>query len=260
MKKYFYFLLLIVHCSLSIAFAQDSTKVLFIGDSHTEGSGHAAWRFPLLDTLSVLGYVISPLGNRVTNHTTAYTYTHIGSESWYHQGITGITASTYSGVIGDTIRVNITGRANNIPSIATLMLGTNDVANGSFSTATIRNNIKKIIDTVTTISDTTWMIVANVLPLCKGGLAVNPARADSIAALNILIQQLVADEVTAGKHCLFVNIHDAVDTTTDFQSDGIHLTETANHIKIMPTLLPYVVSALDTVLATPRKFLLWHKP
>jgi GH18 family chitinase/lysophospholipase L1-like esterase len=229
--------------------AQDSTLINFIGDSHTEGSGTMGYRDRVIHLLDSLGYVFKNVGNRRTNYITpnpVYGNTTAFAHS-FHSGINGISAATYRPLIKDTLNVNLHGEANNIPDVAIVWLGANDIANGSYSTTTIRNNIGGLLDSMWVVDENIRVVLVN-LTLFQRAVAYTQAKEDSIEGVNALLPAMVAEKIAAGRYCVLVDMYSVTVDSNLTQSDGIHFTNGANYSVVGPTILPYVRTAIDSVL------------
>lgn len=248
-----FLLVIVISCSVFAQYTpkRDSTRILFFGDSHTEGSGNSGYRFHLLHYLDSLGYKFKTVGNRLTNNTDppGYGFT-IPQAQEFHQGINGISANTYKSLVRDTLTRNLHGQYSNRPHIAIVMLGSNDIANGSYSTTTIANNIGAVMDSIWAVEPITRIIVSNVLHWYPYSSGTGTAKNDSVNLVNTKLQTIVATRVANGKYCKLVDMNTpmAVGGTAYLQSDSIHATELANHNIVSATYLPYVRQAIDTVL------------
>jgi lysophospholipase L1-like esterase len=239
MRLFAKILLMLLLC-LMLMSAQDSTRINFIGDSHTEGSGTMGYRDRVIRLLDSLGYVFKTAGNRRTNYispnpvygnTTAFAHS-------FHSGINGISAATYRPLIKDTLNVNLHGEQNNIPDVAVVWLGANDIANGSYSTTTIRNNISGLLDSMWVVDADIRVVLVN-LTLFQRAVAYTQAKEDSIEGVNALLPAMVAEKVAAGRYCVLVDMYSVTVDSTLTQSDGIHFTNGANYSVVGPTILPY---------------------
>lgn len=263
MKKIFTLLFFIVSISLSQwTPKRDTTIILPVGDSHTEGSGTMGWR-DIFHNLDSLGYKVKTVGNRKTNYISPNTSygTTVPITAQFHQGITGISANTYKALIADTMNINLHGRYKNIPHIVLLWIGTNDIANGSYSTTTIINNISTMIDSIHAVDPLIRVLVVDVIPFWRTRAAYTQARFDSINAVNLLFPAMVAEKVADDKYVKLIHI-DTTTITTDsnyYQNDGIHISNKGNHDVIIPTFLPYITQAIDTVFEQGDRYFTYYE-
>ncbi len=105
------------------------------------------------------------------------------------------------------------------PHIMLLMIGTNDI-NSKLEVSTAPARLAKILDTVTSQSPETLLVVAKLIP----------TRADSLNAevqvYNDAIEDLVAARVDAGKHIQLVDMYGAFIKSSNYKDallfDGLH--------------------------------------
>lgn len=248
MKTLLLYVALSSFCFGAFKYARDTTRVWFLGDSHTEGSGTMGYRDHLLHYMDSLGYRVKPVGNRRTNYAgvnPGYGYAVPYAHS-FHQGINGISAATYRPLVKDSLRVNLHGQYSNIPHIAIVWLGANDIANGSFTTTTINNNISGLLDSIWVVDDEIQVLLINVT-LFQRAVSYTIARQESILALNNKLVNTVASKVSAGKYCKLIDMYSVTLDSNYTQSDGIHFTNVANHDVVAMRILPFLRQAIDTV-------------
>jgi len=261
MRKYLVLLL------FPFLYGQDSTKIMFLGDSYTDqdfGGGYKPYVMHYFDTT---GYLVKFVGHYNTqNNGTAY-FNGAAATGYldfdypvsrrYHNGKTSKQAAQWvSGTGSDTMTVTevVTWYR---PQILVIYIGLNDVANGSFSTTTIKNNVSSMLDQAWAV-DTTIKIV-----LCNLAKTQNTAYYDSINAYNAKLPALVASK--ANRLIWLADVDAVMNETTDFFSDS-HPSgsygatrNTVGYYHLATAIYPYIKLALDYVAPTPTKYLLWRR-
>lgn len=151
-----------------------TVEVMPLGDSITEGilgsSNDTGYRRTLWLSQAAAGRDLDFVGSRSTGVPNNFDRNHEG----------------HSGMRADQIRDAATGWLSANPAdVVLLHIGTNDITQGQSSTST-RNEIGQILDRIKTADNTTWAIVAKIVPRNDGNNTLRQRTNDlnsKIAAL-----------------------------------------------------------------------------
>lgn len=255
-----FILIALVSC---LATAQDSTVVMFLGDSYTEydfGGGYKPHIFHHLDSL---GYLIRYAGRDSMNGASMYfngaddsgflpsNWNWPRTQMW-HEGVASKQAYHYATGTGSTSPGTVADAVNaNLPDVLCIQIGLNDISNGSFSTTTIRNNIDTMLTQAWSVDPTMRIILWNV------ALTKNLSWYDSINALNPKIATLITTKQQAGYFVLPFDA-DAATDSTDFDgsshpSASYGATKWSGGNRVLGiALAPIIATAIDSVLGRSR--------
>jgi lysophospholipase L1-like esterase len=190
-------------------------RIMPLGDSITAGRNMTgttpgAYRDPLYTTLTQNGYTFQFVGTNGSCPTPALTSAH----QELHEGHSGFViergTSGHDGITDHIAAYLSNGR----PDIILLMIGTNDVATG-YNVDRAPERLDILISRIFSRLPDVRLIVAGVTPFkddSKDNLAVR---------YNTAIAREVADHQKAGENVSFVNMHDALNRTTDM-ADLLH--------------------------------------
>lgn len=149
------------------------------------------------------------------------------------------------GIGGDTT-TGVLSRLDEIvrekPATVFLMIGTNDVQQGT-PVAGVVENYRKIIDGIRAASPATKIYVESVLPVNPAMLEKNPNP--QIAALNVELQSLAGQ-----KGCTWIDVRPAMsdpagNLRAEYSKDGLHLTIEGKKALCL-AIAPYVSASAPT--------------
>lgn len=221
---------------VGIATAQDSVKILLIGDSITELNWQGGYRSRLHRLLADSAYVFDYVGSRTTNHdTTGFGTNTWPSEYWNHEGVTGRTALTWLSTVRSVV-------AADTPDVVYLQIGTNDCANGSYSSTTIVSNISKMVDSIWAVNDSIRIVFSNIPRIHPTGSLWSQAKEDTIAAVNLKLGAMIEAKQRLG-FFKWVDIFNALTDSADFDTDGVHPSVTG-YVEYNAAIYDEVIDAL----------------
>lgn len=223
----------------SAAFSQDSVKIMPLGDSITELDWQGGYRSYLYKLLSDSGFVFDYVGRRTLNHNDGSLGFAFPQAYWDHEGYSGRAIyPTWLDSVGRALRANP-------PQVIILMLGTNDVSNGTRSSVQIRNFMSQFLDSIWTFNPSIRVVLSN-LPRIVPGSLFSQAKLDTIIKVNALWPGLVAEKKAAGRPLYDVDNFNVLTETSDFTGDGIH-PSVAGYRKMRYVWYPAVVQAIRSV-------------
>jgi hypothetical protein len=219
--------------------AQDSVKIMPFGDSITELDWEGGYRSFLYKLLSDSGFVFDYVGRRTLNHNDGSLGFSFPQPYWDHEGYTGRAIyPTWLDSVGAALKANP-------PDIMMIMLGTNDVANGTRSSIQIRNYMSALLDSVWKFDPNIKVVLSN-LPRIVPGSLFTQKKLDSTIATNALWPGLVTEKKQAGRYIIMVDNFSALTDSADFTGDGIH-PSVKGYKKMRYVWYPAVVSAILSI-------------
>lgn len=223
---------------------QDSIKIMPLGDSITELNWQGGYRSYLYKLLSDSGFVFDFVGRRTVNHNDASLGFSFPQPYWDHEGYTGRAIyPTWLDHIDTALNANP-------PDIILLMLGTNDVANGTRTTLQIRNFMSALLDSIWIFDPNIKVVLSNICRVftdtISGGRLMTPDKLDSIVKINSMLPDLVEEKKQAGRFILMVDNFSALTDSTDFDGDGVH-PSVNGYKKMRYVWYPAVVAALKSI-------------
>jgi lysophospholipase L1-like esterase len=221
--------------------AQDSVKIMPMGDSITELDWEGGYRSFLYKLLSDSGFTFDYVGRKNNNHNDASLGFKFPAAYWDHEGYSGRAIyPTWLDSVGRALRANP-------PQIIMLMAGTNDVSNGTRSALQIKNFMSSLLDSIWTFNPNIQVVLSNLPRIVRGSL-FSQAKLDTIVRVNALWPDLVASKISANRPLIPVDNYSALTDTLDFTSDGIH-PSVAGYKKMRFVWYPGVVLALQRITA-----------
>lgn len=218
--------LCLLACVSAAASAQASTKILFIGDSITNGGQtYASYRYPLYFGLKEAGYDIDAVGTSTTlfsNSTPNPTLypDYFTTFDRQHEGYWGITTTNFL-----NNKANAAAALN--ADIVTIFLGSNDVnenvSNASNNYKTSTDNLGAIIDKLRDVNPNVKIAIAQIIPATPsasyGFAAANP----KIPGYNAAVASFAANKSTTSSPIVVVDQYTGYDAVAFNQpSDGVH--------------------------------------
>jgi lysophospholipase L1-like esterase len=193
----------------------DTCFVMPLGDSITDGVGSSdgsSYRKELRalvdadgGAMDLVGTVPGPSGH------------HEGHSGWVIQQIRDSIDGFLSGCTDST-------DTHEAPHVVLLMIGTNDT-NGGFELSSAPARLGDLMDRIAVDVPDALLVVAQIVP--NGD---ENADSDKVAPFNAAIPDLVSARAAAGQHVVRVDMHAALDPTTDF-SDALHPND-AGYVKM----------------------------
>lgn len=213
-------------CFAATAFAHASTKILFIGDSITNGGQtYASYRYPLYFGLKEAGYDIDAVGTSTalfsnsTPNSTLYP-NYFTTFDRQHEGYWGITTTNF-------LNNRATVAAAQNPDVVTIFLGSNDVnenvSNASNNYQTSTDNLGAIVDKLRAVNPDVKIAIAQIIPATPtasyGFANANP----KIPGYNAAVASFAASKSTAVSPIVVVDQYTGYDAVALNQpSDGVH--------------------------------------
>ncbi len=237
MKKLLFtsYFISIVFCS-GFVLAQDTIKIMPLGDSITELNWQGGYRSYLYKLLLDSGFTFDYVGRQTKNHDQNSLGFAFPQPYWDHEGYTGRAIfPTWLDHIDTALNANH-------PDIILLMLGTNDVANGTRSALQIRNYMSALLDSIWKFDPNIKIVLSN-LPRVVPGSLFSQKKLDSTINTNALWPGLVAEKKQAGRYIIMIDNFNALTDSTDFDGDGVH-PSVAGYKKMRYVWYPAVVAAL----------------
>jgi lysophospholipase L1-like esterase len=181
--------------------SNDGVRIMPLGDSITFGA-LGGYRTTLWDELTADGHVVDFVGTSTSPDMPA------GYPDADNEGHPGEEIDFIDAHIGHWLFASD-------PRTVLLQIGTNDILHHSGPTvaADAAADLARLIDHILAYKPGVQLFVAQIPPLA------DPARESVVQAYNASIPGLVA---ARGSNVHVVNIHDALNTTTDMYVDGIH--------------------------------------
>lgn len=213
-------------CFAAATFAQAATKIMFIGDSITNGGQtYASYRYPLYFGLKEAGYDIDAVGTSSTlfsNSTpnSALYPDYFTTFDRQHEGYWGITTTNF-------LNTRATVAASLKPDVVTIFLGSNDVnenvSNASNNYKTSTDNLGAIIDKLRDTNPNVKIAIAQIIPATPtasyGFANANP----KIPGYNAAVATFAASKSTAASPIVVVDQYTGYDAIAFNQpSDGVH--------------------------------------
>ncbi len=182
-----------------------TVEVMPLGDSITEGvlgsSNDTGYRRDLWLSQVAAGHSLDFVGSRSTGIPSNFDKDHEG----------------HPGMRADQIRDGVAGWLTAHPAdVVLLHIGTNDITQGQ-SAASTAAEIGQILDTISANDDTTWVIVAQIVPRGDGNAVLTQRTND----LNGRIATLVGSRSAGGDRVALVDMNSPLNPATDLD-DGIH--------------------------------------
>jgi lysophospholipase L1-like esterase len=221
----------VLMAALSVTAAQAATpvKVMTLGDSITAAPG--CWRAIMWNRLQDAGY---------TNVDMVGTQSGDGCGIPYdsnHEGHSGFTAVG----IADQNQLP-PWLAATTPDIVLMHLGTNDVWNGTITTATILTAYSKLVDQMRASKPTMKILVAQILPMNPTGCTTCAQR---VQELNAAIPGWASGKTTTASPITVVDQWTGFSTATD-TFDGVHPVDSGFQ-KMSNKWYPALTAALGSV-------------
>lgn len=188
--------------------AGDSLHIMPLGDSLTEAFGY---RLALWERMAGDPYVPSYVGSVNTPHPDMPDADHEGHGGWTIDHIRGEVS---------------TWLARYKPDIVLLMIGTNDIAWWSASTADeIADEHARLVDHIyERLGGRSWLIVSSLPPLTSQQIApLDRDRAVLVRDFNRALEQRMAARYAAGRRIHFVDAYGSLEER--HLADGVHLTD-----------------------------------
>ncbi|MCG8459788.1 MAG: Ig-like domain-containing protein, partial [Holophagales bacterium] len=217
------FLGLVAGLLLSPATASAQTRLLFVGDSITQGGqGYASYRYPLYFDLLADGFDVDFVGSRdlayngVTPSPATYP-DYFTTFDRHHQAYWGYRTDQLELVVQDAAR-------DHQPEFVLIHLGTNDIGQlGAAGVTAAEANLQDIIGLMRLEVPTATFLLARVIPIGAGsGYGANAAQ---VAPLNAAIDSVAAAMDTAQSPVQVVDANAGFDLVTMMQGDQLHPNE-----------------------------------
>ncbi|MFL6121440.1 cellulose binding domain-containing protein [Actinophytocola sp.] len=210
----------------SPAAAPAPIRIMPLGDSITAAPG--CWRAYLWDHLRTAGYTnVDFVGTQNSGGCSV----PLDAD---HEGHSGFTATG----IADQNQLPAWLSATH-PDVVVMHLGTNDVWNGTISTATILTAYSKLVDQMRASNPNMKIIVAQILPMAPSGCTGCP---QGVVALDNAIPGWAAGKTTAASPITVVDQWTGFSTATD-TFDGVHPVDSGFQ-KMANRFYPAVAAAL----------------
>lgn len=198
-----------------------STQIMCLGDSITYGAGaEGGYRNRLYSNLNNAGVSFTFVGSATDNPspllTSAGQSKHEGHSGYTIQQIEGnLDADTgTAGNNGGYWLAGTSTRAAISPDIILLHIGTNNLVE---TPETLSNRLNSLMGHIFKDCPNTALVVAGIVPF------PDPQYESVAIAYNALIPSLVDGYAKKGRKCYFVDMHSALNPTTDFGvNDKVH--------------------------------------
>jgi acyl-CoA thioesterase-1 len=189
--------LLAVVLSGTVARAEETLIVLPLGDSITHGvPGDQGYRGFLREELAARSIRVQFIGTQK-------------SPAGAHEGWSGFTADELLGRVDEALA----GRA---PDVVLLHIGTNDIGLGQKGER-VAPEVTALLARIAQRAPKARVLLAQIIPMSRAGRGYEA----EVQALNQRLIQVVKERQRTGQKVELVNLHDRLDTATDFH-DMIH--------------------------------------
>ena len=218
-----------------------ATKVMLLGDSITELNWQGGYRPLLCKKLLDAGYVFDFVGTNTSNHNDTNLGFAFPQAYWDHEGYTSATIDIPGSVWQWSAKLRNKLAANS-PDIMLVLLGVNDITNGTRSAAQIANTMSAFLDSIWAFKPAIKVVLSNLTPMFPGGALYNATAAQKIQQYNALLPAMVAAKVQAGRYCELVDNYSALTLSSDVE-DGVHPSVTG-YPKLANAWYPAVSAAI----------------
>ena len=230
------------------------TRVMCLGDSHTQGGGDlASYRYPLWFALQDSDRLVDFVGTQFTiegeNGTTNPDLT--ANPNYYttfdrdHEGYSGLRTDEVLPMVASNV-------ASQYPDVCLILLGTNDVGQGG--AVGVQNaliNIKQIVDEVRGQAPATMFAISNIPAIGPGSWYFQNEH--HVPLFNADLATNIALWSTPGSPAILVDTHSQVVQPDDFRSDGLHF-NFSGQSKVARAMHDALVLTLDGGLLPPTNF------
>ncbi len=227
------------------------TRVMCLGDSHTQGGGDlASYRYPLWFALQDSGRLVDFVGTQFTilgeNGTTnpdlvanPFYYTTFDRD---HEGYSGLRTDEVLPVVAQNV-------ASQYPDVCLILLGTNDVGQGG--AVGVQNglvNLKQIVDEIRGQAPATMFAISNIPAIGPGSWYFQNEH--HVASFNADLATLLPLWSTPGSPAILVDVYSEVLQPNDFRLDGLHF-NVSGQSKVAMAMHDALVLTLDGGLLPP---------
>ena len=220
-----------------------ATKIMLLGDSITELNWEGGYRSLLYKKLCDAGYVFEYVGTNTSNHDDTNLGFDFPQAYWYHEGHNSATIDVSSvWQWSAKLRSKLTA---NPPDVLLVLLGVNDIANGTRPPAVILSTMSALLDSIWAFNASIKVVLSNLTPMFPGEL-YDSTTAKNIRQYNALLPAMVATKVQAGSYCVLVDNYSALTDTSDVE-DGVHPSVTG-YPKMVDVWYPAVTEILSHAL------------
>lgn len=220
--------LLVTALSVTVAQAATPVKVMTLGDSITAAPG--CWRAIMWDRLQDNGYTNVDMVGTQSGDGCGFPYDS------NHEGHSGFTATGIANQNQLPPWLSAT-----TPDIVLMHLGTNDVWNGTITTAAILTAYSKLVDQMRASNPNMKILVAQIIPMNPTGCGTCGQR---VVELNNAIPGWASGKTTTASPIRVVDLWTGFSTATD-TFDGVHPV-TSGFQKMSDDWYPALTAALGS--------------
>jgi len=183
----------------------DPVKIMLIGGSITEGAGSSgAYRRYLDGMLRRAGNLVDFVGSR-KKHNDDKTEPDSYEYDVDHEGHWGRDSGWLAGNMVSLL-------SHDVPDVAVIHMGTEDIASGSATAEKIVGNIGKVIEALRSKNKTVKIVLARIIPV--------QGKADEVNRLNLRISRYVKAHSTAQSPVVMADQHTGFSASSDLAAGG----------------------------------------